>query len=66
MWPFKHNWKPPNSPLKEQDFTSPGGFHLFQGFMDLRDRVGKIEGMLLLLIPLVLATLGLTIAGSMR
>ena len=67
MWPFKRNkWKPPNSPLTQEDFASRGGYEFFQGFLDLRDRVGKIEGAMILLVPLVLAILGLLIAEGVR
>jgi len=67
MWPFKKRskWKPPNSPLTAGAFNSNGAWELWQGLMDVRDRVGRIEGGLMLLIPLVLAILGLLIAGSM-
>jgi hypothetical protein len=37
----------------------------WQGLMDVRDRVGRIEGGLMLLIPLVLAILGLLIAEGL-
>jgi hypothetical protein len=61
MWPF-HKWKPPNSALTEDDFTSRGGFNLWTGFLDLRDRVGKIEGAMLILIPLVIGTFLIAVA----
>ena len=65
MWPFKHKWKPRNSPVTQHEFNSAGAWELWQGLMDVRERVGRIEGGLMLLIPLVLAILGLLIAGSM-
>ena len=58
MWPFKRNkWKPPNSPLTAGAFNSNGAWELWQG---------RIEGGLMLLIPLVLAILGLLIAEGLR
>ena len=65
MWPFKRNrWKPPNRALTTSAFESRGSWELWQGLMDVRDRVGRIEGGLMLLIPLVLAILGLLIASG--
>jgi hypothetical protein len=66
MWPFKHKWKPRNSPVTQYEFNSAGAWEMWQGLMDVRDRVGRIEGGLMLLIPLVLAILGLLIAGGVR
>ena len=67
MWPFKRNrWKPPNSPMTADAFNSTGAWELWQGLMDVRERVGRIEGGLMLLIPLVLAILGLLITGGVR
>ena len=63
MWPFKHKWKPRNSPVTQYEFNSAGAWEMWQGLMDVRDRIGKIEGAMILLIPLVLAILGLMIAG---
>jgi hypothetical protein len=66
MWPFKRNkWKPPNRPLTPNAFGSTGAWELWQGLMDVRERVGRIEGGLMLLIPLVLAILGLLIAEGL-
>jgi hypothetical protein len=66
MWPFKHNrWKPRNSPVTQYEFNSAGAWEMWQGLMDVRERVGRIEGGLMLLIPLVLAILGLLIAGGL-
>jgi len=67
MWPFKKRskWKPPNSPMTADAFNSTGAWELWQGLMDVRERVGRIEGGLMLLIPLVLAILGLLIAGGL-
>ena len=62
MWPFKRKWKPPNSPLTSLAFEDQGTWEMWQGLMDLRDRVGRIEGINLLLIPLVLAILALVVA----
>ena len=65
MWPFKrHKWKPRNSPVTQYEFNSAGAWEMWQGLMDVRERVGRIEGGLMLLIPLVLAILGLLIAGG--
>ena len=65
MWPFKRNrWKPPNSPMTSLAFEDQGTWEVWQGLMDVRDRVGRIEGGLMLLIPLVLAILGLLIASG--
>ena len=68
MWPFKRRrkWQPPNSALTSKAFESRGAWELWQGLLDVRDRVGKIEGAMLLLIPLVLAILGLLIADGVR
>jgi len=63
MWPFKRKWKPRNSPVTQYEFNSAGAWEMWQGLMDVRDRIGKIEGAMILLIPLVLAILGLMIAG---
>ena len=66
MWPFRRNkWKPPNSPLTSLAFEDQGTWEMWQGLMDVRERVGRIEGGLMLLIPLVLAILGLLIASGM-
>ena len=66
MWPFKRNrWKPPNKPLATSAFESRGSWEMWQGLMDVRERVGRIEGGLMLLIPLVLAILGLLIAEGL-
>ena len=66
MWPFKRSkWKPPNSPLTSLAFEDQGTWELWQGLMDVRERVGRIEGGLMLLIPLVLAILGLLIAEGL-
>jgi len=54
MWPFK--------PLA---FEDQGTWEMWQGLMDVRERVGRIEGGLMLLIPLVLAILGLMIAEGL-
>jgi len=65
MWPFKrHKWKPRNGPVTQYEFNSAGAWEMWQGLMDVRERVGRIEGGLMLLIPLVLAILGLLIAGG--
>ena len=67
MWPFKRNrWKPPNSPMTSAAFEGQGAWEVWQGLMDVRDRVGRIEGGLMLLIPLVLAILGLLIPEGLR
>ena len=66
MWPKRNRWKPPNSPMTADAFNSNGAWELWQGLMDVRERVGRIEGGLMLLIPLVLAILGLLIAGGGR
>ena len=66
MWSFKRKWKPPNSPMTADAFNSTGAWELWQGLMDVRDRVGRMEGGLMLLIPLVLAILGLLIAEGVR
>jgi len=66
MWPFKRSkWKPPNAPLTSAAFEGQGAWEVWQGLMDVRERVGRIEGGLMLLIPLVLAILGLLIAGGL-
>ena len=65
MWPFKHRWKPPNAPLTSLAFEDQGTWEMWQGLMDVRERVGRIEGGLMLLIPLVLAILGLLIAEGL-
>ena len=46
-------------------FEGQGAWEVWQGLMDVRDRVGRIEGGLMLLIPLVLAILGLLIAEGL-
>ena len=66
MWPFKRKWKPPNAPLTSAAFEGQGAWEVWQGLMDVRERVGRIEGGLMLLIPLVLAILGLLIAEGVR
>jgi len=38
---------------------------MWQGFLDLRDRVGKVEGTLMILVPLVVATFLLTLAQTL-
>ena len=65
MWPFKHKWKPPNKALTPSAFDNRGTWELWMGLLDVRDRVGRIEGGLMLLIPLVLAILGLLIAEGL-
>ena len=66
MWPKRKRWKPPNSPLTPTAFQGQGAWEMWQGLMDVRERVGRIEGGLMLLIPLVLAILGLLIAEGLR
>jgi hypothetical protein len=63
MWPFKKRskWKPPNAPLTPTAFQGQGDFQIWLGLLDIRERVSRMEGGLMLLIPLVLATLGLAI-----
>ena len=51
--------------MTQHEFNSVGAWEMWQGLMDVRDRVGKIEGAMILLIPLVLAILGLLIAGGL-
>jgi len=66
MWPFKRSkWKPPNHALTRNAFNTVAMWETWQGLMDVRDRVGRIEGGLMLLIPLVLAILGLLIAEGL-
>lgn len=62
MWPFKHRWTPPNAALTEEAFTSPGGFRMWEAIGDMRERVARVEGTLIVLVALVLAILGLAIA----
>ena len=67
MWPEKkrsNKWKPPNAPLTPAAFQGQGAYEAWLGLLDIRERVSRIEGGLMLLIPLVLAILGLLIAGS--
>ena len=63
---FRSKRPPPNYNLSRSAFGNHGSWELWQGMLDIRDRVGKIEGALLLLVPLVLATLGITVSISLR
>ena len=68
MWPEKKRgkWKPPNAPLTPAAFQGQGAYEAWLGLLDIRERVARIEGGLMLLIPMVLAILGLLIAGGVR
>ncbi len=74
MWPFPKKpprWTPPNSALTQQDFRSPGDFHAWLGFLDMREhmekfgeRLARAEGTLGVLVALGIATFLLTLARS--
>jgi len=68
MWPFKRRrkWQPPNRALTSHAFSDAGTWEMWRGLLDIRERVSRIEGGLMLLIPLVLAILGLMIADGVR
>lgn len=61
----RSRWTPPNDALEQDAFNTRGGYQVWEAVLDMRDRIGKLEGkvevLLLILVPITVAILGILV-----